>query len=85
MGKPEDRRAGPMVNGNPWPVRIFQVVDDFDGTRNRYERHGWLNFIAATRARAPSKAGFGQQAPECRGPRRPRPEPPVLSENHIRT
>jgi hypothetical protein len=30
MSKPEDRRAGPMVNGNPWPVRVFRVVDDFD-------------------------------------------------------
>jgi hypothetical protein len=30
VGEPEDRRAAPMVNGNPWPVGIFQVVDDFD-------------------------------------------------------
>ena len=30
MGKPKDRHAGPMVNGNPWPVRVFRVVDDFD-------------------------------------------------------
>jgi hypothetical protein len=39
VGESEDWRAGPMVNGNPWPVRVFQVVDDFDGTRNRYVGH----------------------------------------------
>jgi len=23
MSKPEDRRARPMVKGNPWPARVF--------------------------------------------------------------
>jgi hypothetical protein len=35
MGEPENRRAGPMVNGNPWSTRVCRIVDDFDGTRNR--------------------------------------------------
>jgi hypothetical protein len=32
VSKPEDCGAGPMVDGNPWPQRVFQVMDDFDGT-----------------------------------------------------
>ena len=40
VGKPEDQRAGPMVNGDPRPVRVFRVVDNFDGAGRRYVRHG---------------------------------------------
>jgi hypothetical protein len=45
VSKPEDRRSGPMVNGNPWPVRIFEVVDEFDGAGDRYGvGHGGFGF-----------------------------------------
>jgi len=44
VGKPEDRRAGPRVNGNPWPPRVFRIVDDFDNTRNRYVGHGRASY-----------------------------------------
>ena len=40
IGKPDNRRAGPMVNGNPWPPRVFRVVADFDGSTKRYVGHG---------------------------------------------
>ena len=40
IGKPDNRRAGPMVNGNPWPPRVFRVVADFDGSSKRYVGHG---------------------------------------------
>jgi len=46
MSKPEDRRPRPMVNGNPGPARVFWVVDNFDGTRNRYVGHGLLAIAA---------------------------------------
>jgi hypothetical protein len=40
VSKPENRRAGPGVNGNPGPPRVFQVVDNFNGTCNRSVGHG---------------------------------------------
>ena len=67
IGKPDNGRAGPMVNGNPWPPRVFRVVADFDGSTKRYVGHGRPSKISlATRGRAPSKPGSREQAPECR-------------------
>jgi hypothetical protein len=57
MGEPEDRRAGPIINGNPWPPRVSQIVDDFDGTSNRYVGHGQGYMLQPTRGRVTSKLG----------------------------
>jgi|RhiMethySRZTD1v2_1073278.scaffolds.fasta_scaffold85790_5 hypothetical protein len=50
MGEPEDRRTGPMVNGDPWPPRVSWIMDDFDGTRNRYVGHGRAKILQPTAA-----------------------------------
>jgi hypothetical protein len=65
VSKPEDRRAGPMVNGNPWAARVFQVVDNFDRTRKRYVGHRRARYQSSPDERRLPSWANGSKRPDA--------------------
>jgi hypothetical protein len=49
VSKPKHRHAGPIVDGDPWPIRVLQVMDNFDGAAIRNVGHGCLELHAHPR------------------------------------